>query len=83
MVPLYPLRPPFVSRGFVMSSTVLDADPTALILAVVISLDTYVSRVLAKSPDVAVRVTDHTGLNPFDAGGCALSEVQHRCTLHG
>ena len=76
VVPMYQLRPPFVSRGFVMSSTVLDTDPTALLLSVVVSLDSYINPVRQKSPDVVVRVTDHTGQNPHEVGSCSMDDVR-------
>ncbi len=76
ITPMYLLRAPFNTYGFVMVSTVMTNDPTALLLAVVMPVSQFVNDVLNKSNDVVVRVYDNP-LVPFESGGCAFSDAEH------
>ena len=53
--------PTVPATGFVLYSTVDTDDPTRLVMVAVSIVDEYFRTVLARSPHVAVAVTDHTG----------------------
>ena len=58
-----------------MASTVLDDDPSAFLVGVVVSLSSFVDAVTNKSQHVVVAITDHTGARFEWATACAFNSV--------
>ena len=75
ITPMFVFTSPNV-MGFAVYSTVLDADPTRLVVGSASYLYVYTNAVVAKSADVVVTVTDHVGMTFTDAGsGCLATSA--------